>query len=377
MIETNPSSRSMPTSFVEPSLHDDNDDGDSRSAEAFAGRMLDVLNGGFLSVMVSIGHQTQLFDVLATLPSSTSHEVARAAALHERYVREWLGAMVTGGIVDYDPSEGTYFLPRHRAACLTRAAGSDNLASLSQFVSLIGEVEGPMVEVFHRGGGLPYSAFPRFHALMAEESRAVFESTLLSRTLPLISGLPSALESGIDVADIGCGQGDALLLLAQRFPMSRFVGIDLSPQAIARARDAATERTLSNLDFRVQDAASFVGEPTFDLITAFDAIHDQAQPRRVLSAIRKRLKPTGVFLMVDIHVSSRLECNLAHPFAPFLYTISTLHCTPVSLAEGGEGLGACWGEEKARELLAEAGFSSVEVRRVEGDMVNAYFICRP
>ncbi|HSN83723.1 MAG TPA: class I SAM-dependent methyltransferase, partial [Polyangiales bacterium] len=281
------------------------------------------------------------------------------------------------GIVDYDPSDETYFLPRHRAACLTRAAGSDNLASLSQFVSLIGEVEAPMVEVFQRGGGLPYSAFPRFHALMAEESRAVFESTLLSRTLPLVSGLASALDSGIEVADIGCGQGDALLILAERFPRSRFVGIDFSPQAIARARDTVAERKLTNLDFQVRDAATFVGEPTYDLITAFDAIHDQAQPRRVLSAIRERLKPTGVFLMVDIHVSSRLECNLGHPFAPFLYTISTLHCTPVSLAEGGEGLGACWGEETARELLAEAGFSSVEVRRVEGDMVNAYFICRP
>lgn len=155
------------------------------------------------------------------------------------------------------------------------------------------------------------------------------------------------------------------------------MGIDFSPQAIARARDTVAERKLTNLDFQVRDAATFVGEPTYDLITAFDAIHDQAQPRRVLSAIQQRLKPTGVFLMVDIHVSSRLECNLGHPFAPFLYTISTLHCTPVSLAEGGEGLGACWGEETARELLAEAGFSSVEVRRVEGDMVNAYFICRP
>jgi hypothetical protein len=109
---------------------------------------------------------------------------------------------------------------------------------------------------------------------------------------------------------------------------------------------------------------------------AFDAIHDQAAPRRVLKGIRDALRPDGTFLMVDIATSSHLERNMENPLAPFLFTVSTMHCTTVSLAQGGEGLGACWGEEQARELLAEAGFTSVEVASVEGDPMNAYYLCR-
>jgi hypothetical protein len=130
------------------------------------------------------------------------------------------------------------------------------------------------------------------------------------------------------------------------------------------------------VQFVVRDAAALTGPPAYDFITAFDAIHDQAAPRRVLRGIHDALRPDGAFLMVDIALSSHLERNLDHPLAPFLFTASTLHCTAVSLAQGGEGLGACWGEEKARELLAEAGFGAVTVSRLEGDPVNAYYVCR-
>lgn len=165
-------------------------------------------------------------------------------------------------------------------------------------------------------------------------------------------------------------------MLSRRFPRSRFTGIDIGGDAIARARAEADRSGIANARFVVQDAATFGGPPSADFVTAFDAIHDQAAPRRVLRGIREALRPDGVFLMVDIATSSRLERNLEHPLAPFLFTVSTMHCTTVSLAQGGEGLGACWGEEKARELLAEAGFSTVDVAMVEGDPLNAYYVCR-
>jgi SAM-dependent methyltransferase len=350
---------------------------DTDRTQAFAGQALAIVNGGFLSLMLSIGHRTGLFDTLATMTPSTSEQIATAAGLSERYVREWLGAMVTGRIMDYDPANRTYWLPREHAAVLTRAAGPDNLAELAQVVSLLGNVESAMVDVFRKGGGLDYSAFDRFHDLMAESSRTTLEATLFSRTLPLVPGLVERLEAGIDALDVGCGQGVAVRMMAQRFTRSRFVGLDRAADAIAAARAEADAAGLTNARFIDEDAARVHTPSAFDFITAFDAIHDQAAPRQVLRMIRQALRPGGVFLMVDIATSSHLERNLDNPLAPFLFTASTMHCTTVSLAQGGEGLGACWGEEKARELLAEAGFSTVEVSRVDGDPLNAYYVCRP
>jgi SAM-dependent methyltransferase len=349
---------------------------DPTRTEPFAERALGIVNGGSLSLMLSIGHRTGLFDALATLPPSTSHEIATAAALHERYVREWLGAMVMGRIIEYDSAARTYWLPRERAASLTRAAGPDNVAELAQAVALLGQVETAIVEVFRKGGGVDYSAFERFHTLMAEGSRTTLQATLLTRTLPLVPGLIDRLEGGLDVLDVGCGEGVAILMLAHRFPQSRFVGLDLAPEAIAVANAEAERAGLGNARFIVHDAASFAAPSAYDFVTAFDAIHDQAAPRRVLRAIHEALRPGGLFMMVDVAASSHLERNLDNPLAPFLFTVSTMHCMTVSLAQGGEGLGACWGEEMARDLLGEAGFASVAVSRVEGDPLNAYYICR-
>lgn len=353
-----------------------NADVDAAPAQIFAERALGIVNSGFLSLMLSIGHRTGLFDTLASLQPSTSQDIAAAARLNERYVREWLGAMVTGGVMEYEAASRTYHLPAAHAAALTRAAGPDNVAELAQLVSLLGNVETAIVDVFHRGGGVPYSAFDRFHELMAESSRTTLEATLFERTLPIVPGLVDRLEAGIDALDLGCGQGIAVLMLAGRFPRSRVVGVDIAADAVAAGRAEAERLRLTNAEFIAEDAAAFHQPNRFDFIMAFDSIHDQAAPRRVLRGIRQALRPGGVFLMVDIATSSRLERNLDNPFAPFLFTVSTMHCMTVSLAAGGEGLGACWGEEQARELLGEAGFTDVDVSRIEGDPLNAYYVCR-
>jgi SAM-dependent methyltransferase len=352
---------------------------DTARAEAFAGQVVGILNGASLTFMLSIGHRTGLFDQLATLPPATSEEIARKTGLNERYVREWLGAMVTGKVIDYDPAGQKYALPPEHAASLTRAAGPGNLASFAQFFSEIGSVETGIVESFKNGGGVPYSQFPRFQELMREESAQVFDATLIDVTLPLVEGLPAKLERGIDVADVGCGAGHAINLMARTYPNSRFTGYDFSEEGIARGRAEAKEWGLSNATFEVKDAASLSaassGAPKqFDLITVFDAIHDQANPRQVLKGIYDALKPGGTFLCVDIAADSDVAGNVDHPFAPFLYTVSTMHCMTVSLALGGEGLGTVWGEQKARELLAEAGFRDIVTKQVEGDILNNYYI---
>jgi SAM-dependent methyltransferase len=179
------------------------------------------------------------------------------AGLKERYVREWLGAMVTGRIIEYDPATRRYWLPREHAASLTRAAGPDNLAALSQIAD--------------RRDARP------------------------GRERPLVPGLVGRLEAGIDVLDLGCGEGVAVRMMAQRFPRSRFTGVDIAAEAIAAARAEAEAARLTNARFLAQDAATFSAPSGLDFATAFDAIHDQAAPRRVLRAIHEALRPGGVF----------------------------------------------------------------------------------
>lgn len=349
---------------------------DRAKAEMFAGHMIGVLNGGILMLMTSVGHRTGLFDAMAELPASTSAEIARAARLEERYVREWLGSMVTGRIVEYDPATQRYRLPPEHAAVITRAAGPANLAMRAQFGALFGSIEDHIIQCFKNGGGVPYSEFRTFHELMSELSGSVHDATLLDVTLPMVPGAIDRLRAGIDVADVGCGSGHAINIMAQAFPNSRFVGYDFSEEGIARGKEEARSLGLGNAEFEVKDAATLDGSRRFDLITVFDAIHDQADPARVLKGIYDSLKPGGWFLCVDIAASSHLHENMDHPLAPAMYGVSTFHCMTVSLALGGDGLGTMWGEQLASQMIQDAGFSDIRVERIEGDIMNNYYIAR-
>jgi 2-polyprenyl-3-methyl-5-hydroxy-6-metoxy-1,4-benzoquinol methylase len=291
-------------------------------------------------------------------------------------VREWLGAMVTGRIVTYNPADKTYALPAEHAAFLSRSAGSDNIAPFAQYIPLLASVEEPIIDCFHKGGGVPYSAFTRFHEVMAEDSGQTIVSALEEHVLPLIPGLGADLEQGIEVLDVGCGCGRAINKMAQLFPKSRFTGYDFSEQAIATATLEAQQRGLTNIQFQVKDAATLDECDRYDLITTFDAVHDQARPDIVLRNIHRALRPTGIYFMQDIHASTEVSGNLDHPAAPLLYTISCLHCMTVSLAAGGMGLGAMWGQETALRMLRDAGFTTVEVKRLAHDFQNDYYIVR-
>jgi SAM-dependent methyltransferase len=349
---------------------------DRARAERFAQQMVEVFNHGALTLMCSIGYRTGLFDVMATLPPSTTSEIADAADLHERYVREWLGAMTTSRVVEYDPAASTFELPAEHAACLTRTAGPENIGIQMQFIGMLAEVESKIVEAFRNGGGVGYEHFHAFHRVMADESASVHDTALIDAILPLVPDLPDGLAQGIDVADIGCGSGHAVNLMARAFPASRFTGFDISEEGLTAARAEAGELGLANARFELADAATLDVSDAFDLVTAFDAIHDQAHPTRVLANIHRALRPGGVFLMVDIKGSSNLEDNLDHPLATFLYTASTMHCMTVSLALDGEGLGTMWGEQLACRLLSEAGFDEVQIAAIDGDLFNSYYIAR-
>jgi 2-polyprenyl-3-methyl-5-hydroxy-6-metoxy-1,4-benzoquinol methylase len=346
---------------------------DVAAIEEFAGRLVETLTGGLLTALIDIGGRTGLFEAVAEGPA-TSAEVAARRGLQERYVREWLAAMSTAGIVEYDATNGRYWLPREHGAVLTGDT-YDNLVPLARLISVVTRQAEPVARCFSDGGGVPYGAYlPELHDVMDELWKPLYRDLLVQEILPLAPGLVGRLESGIRVADVACGSGNSLLELGARFPRSSFVGYDQDEVAIATARSRVAAAGLDNVSFEVTDAAVLTVSTPFDAVLVFMAIHDQARPAEVLSAIHGMLAPGGTFLMDEPRISSNLEDNIGNPIASLTYSISLLHCMTVSLAEGGAGLGTGWGEQVALAMLDDAGFGPVEVHDAPGDPGNAVFV---
>jgi ubiquinone/menaquinone biosynthesis C-methylase UbiE len=210
---------------------------------------------------------------------------------------------------------------------------------------------------------------------MDDSWRRIFDDQLVNGFIGAVAGISEALEKGIRVLDIGCGTGHATNVLAQEYPNSTFIGYDIAEDAIDSANAEAEEMGLTNSTFDVADVTNLAVESRFDLITAFDAVHDQREPETVLRSVREALAPTGIFLMIEFKFNSDVHENIGNPFAPLYYGISLMHCTTVSLASGGPGLGAVWGAQTANRMLAEAGFGDVTVVDAPRPQ-NSIFVCR-
>ncbi|MDG2114824.1 MAG: class I SAM-dependent methyltransferase [Actinomycetota bacterium] len=347
---------------------------DKDKAKAFGGQVVNVLNAGATAIMMSIGHKTGLFDSMDGQPPRTVDEIADAAGLHPRPVLEWLSALSCAGVVEYDAAGETFVLPPEHAGLLTRRSGPLNLAVQAQYVGLLGAVEDPVADAFEDGSGVPYDLYPNFQAIMAQSSGERQERTLVNAVVPILPGGREVFEAGIDVADVGCGTGKGMVLLGREFPNSRFTGYDFSADAVEAARGRVAEAGIDNVRFEVADAAELDVEEEYDLVATFDAIHDQSRPAEVLAAIHQMLRPGGTYLCVEPKASSELAEMVDEPMAPFLYTMSTMHCMQVSLAYGGNGLGAAWGHQTATEYLERAGFVDIEMTGVREDRANNFFI---
>jgi SAM-dependent methyltransferase len=344
---------------------------DPAKAEAFGGRIMQILGGGLLSLMVDIGHRTGLF-AAASEGWATSDQLAARAGLTERYVREWLGAMTAAGITEYDPAAGTFLLPPEHACALVGPTGVGPLAFCT---TVIARHVPQITRAFIEGGGVPYAAFgPEWTDAWDAVGRGVYDTMLVSDYLPLAPGLSDLLTAGARVADVACGTGHALIVLARAFPAATFTGFDLDEHAIARARAEAAGAGLTNVSFEVADAARLTGEASFDVIFVFDAIHDQAEPEAVLAGISRALVPGGLLFMREPHGASTLAENLANPMAPILYSVSTLYCMTVSLAHGGPGIGTLFSEEQATRMLASAGFAGPQVHPAPGNPMAVVYV---
>jgi len=360
---------------------------DEAKRETFALKLTDILNMGALNLAMGIGYRARLFDVMDTLDQSASAEdIAARASLDTRYVREWLGIMVCGGVVALsrgENGEDRFLLPKEHADLITRRAGNANLGVYTQEIPLLTRCAmDEVLEGFQTGQGVGYDHYPRFQQFMGQLADAKHREVLVDTFLPSVDqgALVRRMAAGIRVCDLGCAEGVALMLMAEAFPRSTFVGLDISEEALGKARVDAEENGLTNITFVNEDAAALNETSdlagTFDYVTAFDAIHDQTQPLAALKGVHALLKPGGVFSMVDIAAGSRLADNRDHPMGPFLYTVSLMHCMPVGLVDGGTGLGMMWGREQAAAMLQAAGFSAVEVSEIPQDAFNLHFFCR-
>lgn len=345
---------------------------DLACVEAFGAQLLGAYVGAATTAMVAIGHETGLFEAAGGAPA-TSAVLADRAGLSERHVREWLGAMVTAGVFTYDPADRTYRLPLEHALLLTGDTAMNQAVLAPMSVHLSTHVKG-VAERFRTGGGVPYEDYrPEFTEAMDEIGRRQYDASLIGSYLPRAEGLLDRLEQGIAVADLGCGTGHCINLMAREFPASTFVGYDIADDALALGRAEAEGWGLANVRFEREDVAGLADVAQFGLVTAFDSIHDQVDPDGMLASAYTALEPGGTFFAVDINASSNLEENVGNPLAPFIYAASVLHCMEVSLAGDGAGLGTAWGRELACQMLGAAGFEGIEVHDMDDDPLNVIY----
>ena len=353
---------------------------------SFSDKMIDILNYGAINLVMAIGYRIGLFDVMDAFDSpQTVDDICDKAALNPRYVQEWLGVMTTAEIVELSQAENgenQYYLPKSHGDLITRRAGNSNLGVYTQEIPLLTtSAMEAVIDGFATGEGVSYDHYPKFQVFMSQLANAKHCQVLVNTFLPSVDNgrIIPRLASGIQVCDLGCAEGVAVILMAKAFPQSRFVGIDISSEAIDEARRQARRQKIENLDFLVLDAADLKNRKEmkglFDYVTAFDAIHDQTRPLDVLRGVNHILTPEGRFSMVDIAANSNLADNLAHPMGSFLYTVSLMHCMPVGLVGGGTGLGMMWGREKAVEMLKDARFQQVQVMEMPDDPFNLHFFC--
>jgi ubiquinone/menaquinone biosynthesis C-methylase UbiE len=345
---------------------------DEKKANDFVGRVLGDSTAVTTTALASIGDRLGLWKDLARNGPATSQALATRTRLSERHVREWASAMASAGYLEYSPGAGMFTLPPEHAPVLAQENGPVFFGGVHECI--LGYL-GPLpkiIESFRTGGGVPQSAYSEstFDG-MARFTASWFENLLVPVWIPA-AGVRERLESGIEVADVGCGRGRALIKLAQEFPSSRYVGYDVYGPNVAKARAAAEEAGVADrVRFVEQDAAEGLSQ-RYDLVTTFDVLHDAIDPKGLLRAIRRSLVKDGSYLCLDMNCSARLEEN-AGTLGAFFYGCSVLYCMSTSLAHGGAALGTCGVSEPVlRELSHEAGFGQAERIALENPFNNLY-----
>lgn len=347
---------------------------DRQKIEAFLERFVEIASGATTLGLLAVADRSGLSSYLGQNGGGTSVEIAEGAQLDERYVRELLSGLAAAGVVEYEPESETFTLPPEHALFLADADSPYFMGGWMDMIpAMFRQVDGVATATVH-GGGVGFEEFGDEIIRGIDRGNTPSQRAFLTRKwLPGVPGLVERLESGIRVADIGCGSGTAARLIGEAFPQSQVFGYDTSQSSIAVARSRA--EGVPNVEFHAYAVKEIPTEPGFDLITTFDVVHDLADPEGALEHIKAALRPEGCYLLMEPNASSHLEENL-NDMGALLYGTSALHCMTQSLAKGGAGLGAVWGRETTEELVRQAGFASFEYLDEISNRFSAFYLVR-
>lgn len=332
---------------------------DKEKSTRFMQKLVGDVATAIATGLLLVGDKAGLLRAMAGAGPLTAAALAERSGVRQRYVEEWLAAVAGAGYVEYDAAADSFLLPDEHAQFLIDPQAETYLGGLyGGLPTLMGMVP-KLADAFQQGDGIAFSDFGRdMPQLLEVMNRPVYEARLVQHWLPALPEVLARLQAGGSALDIGCGTGVVPITLAKAFPTARIAGIDLDAHSIGIAQGYARDAGLADRPhLAAQRIEDLPAAERWDLISTFDVVHDLPDPVDALRRIRALLSDGGSYLMVEPRVADDLQTNLANPFARMLYGISCLHCVPQSLAQGGAGLGACWGEKRARALAAEAGFT--------------------
>jgi SAM-dependent methyltransferase len=343
--------------------------------EEFAHKALGDVASALTASLVVIGDKLGLYKGLAKCPA-TPTELAARTGTTERYVREWLNAQAAAGYVTYDRTSKQYTLPPAQAVCLTDEESPACVLGAFQAMTAAMRANGKVGEGFKTGSGVGWHEHdPDLFVGVERFFRPGYNAHLVSEWIPALDGVEAKLKRGARVADVGCGLGASTIILAKAFPKSEFVGFDYHGPSIERARERARAAGVGDrVRFEVATAQAFPGKD-YDLVACFDCLHDMGDPVGAARNVRQALAPDGTWLLVEPFANDEVEDNL-NPVGRLFYSVSTLVCTPASLAqEVGLALGAQAGEGRLRNVLEQAGFT--RIRRATATPFNLVIEVRP
>lgn len=363
-------------------------DGTAAEAAALQERLAGYFSGALTANLIHLGDRLGLYAALKTHGPCTAAQLAEATSTQagERYVEEWLRQQAAARVIQTDEAAQKFWLTAAQQECLVNEIGAD--ASPNFFVGGFTAVPGlartadeRLPGLFRSGGGISYDEVEHSVTCGVCRELGVWVRHALVPSLRSLQGMAEKLERGCMVADVGCGCGKALMVVAKEFPASTFRGYDISEGALEHARAEAARRGIPNAQFLNPglDDEKLPQEGTFELVMTHDAIHDIAHPQAVMKAVRGAMKPGGVWVIGDMSALDSHAANVhSHPLAAFLYGFSVHLCLPSGLsAPGGQGLGTLGipAGEMCRMLL-EAGFSSAEVLDDWKHPLNRYYIAK-
>lgn len=345
---------------------------DKQRANAFMLRLVGDVATTLAATLLLVGDRLGLFKAMAGAGPLSAADLAARTGIAERYAEEWLAVMAGAGYVDAAADDLRFTLPDEQAQFLADPASDYYLAGLFSGLPSMAAMVPKLEAVFRSGGGIAFADFgTELPAALAAMNRSVYDNRLASHWLPALPGVIDKLRAGGRVVDVGCGAGVVPVAIARAFPAATVAGIDLDSHSIDLARAAARAAGV-DVQLEALGVEALPTEPGWDLVTTFDVVHDLPDPLAALQHIRRALAPGGTYLMVEPKVADRLQDNLGSPVARMLYGISCLHCVPQSLALGGPGLGACWGESRARALAVQAGFGRFERLEIRSPAMSFY-----